>query len=260
MLNANNLDLSFKTTAEIEAFCSWYLGATVNQVRNEFQGDDALWLEFITRRDRRLKVHLDDLKNLGFDSAIPCAIEGKSYFKIVNATHKNPLSSTGSDKKSSRFNYKNHEKLKNRVIYFGQDQACCHAEMFHLDVQQANYVELTKRTDDQMRDELPLPKYLLLEYQVKAENILVLTGSPAYKALGVPVSVVTDEWYPINDEYEIPTASQILAAVVKKHKFNGILYTSVRSQTKFNLVLFEENTGELHFNELSRQPFDPKAL
>ena len=250
--------INFNTISEVEAFARWYLGETTARIRPEFEGNDVEWRGFIERRNRRLQVQLDDLRNLNFKSAIPCSINKINYFKIVNENHKQPLSSLGSMRKSSRFNFRHTDALQNKVIYFGQDKFCCAVELFHLDIQKSNYVALTGRTPEQMESELPQPKYKLYEYEIQVDNILVLTGTPAHKAIGIPTNVVTDEWYPINDGYEIPTAGQILATAAKKHGFKGILYTSVRTQTKNNLVLFEENTGALTFRELSSQPFDPK--
>ncbi len=125
MLNANSPELNFRTESEAQAFSSWYLGATVANIQDEFEGDHAAWLDFIQRRDRRLKVQLDDLRDLTFASAITCPIPNVSYFRICNKTQNHPLSSIGSQKKSSRFNYKNLDELRNKTIYFGQDKSCC---------------------------------------------------------------------------------------------------------------------------------------
>ncbi len=111
-----------------------------------------------------------------------------------------------------------------------------------------------------MADELPQPEYRVFEFEVKLENVLVLTGHPAYKALGIPQTVINNEWFDINDQYELPTASQILGTIVRKKGYSGIIYTSVRSQTKNNLVIFEENAGELNFKKISDHPFDPTKL
>src|ERR1700677_3263194 len=113
MFDANDPKFSFKTTAEVEAFSSWYLGATSKKVRPEYENDEHGYLDFVARRERRLKVQLDDLRNLIFDSAIPCNIPSISYYRIDEDTRKNPLSSRGSDIKNSRFNYKHSDLLKN---------------------------------------------------------------------------------------------------------------------------------------------------
>lgn len=87
-------------------------------------------------------------------------------------------------------------------------------------------------------------------------RIVVLTSDPTFKAMGITTSVARDEWYPINDRWDIPTAGQILGTVLRKSGFNGILYTSVRNQSKNNLVLFEDNLGRLEFEEISSVDLD----
>jgi hypothetical protein len=132
--------------------------------------------------------------------------------------------------------------------------------LFHLDAQKSNYAQLVGRSSAEMSDELPQSKYFICKYAIELDKVLVLTGSPAYKALGIPINVTMDEWYPINDTYEIPTAGQILGRIARRQGYSGILYTSVRAQTKYNLVVFEENTGELEFRLINVQRFDPKSF
>ncbi len=87
-------------------------------------------------------------------------------------------------------------------------------------------------------------------------KILVLTSEASFKAIGIADRVVKDEWYSINQDFDIPTSAQILARIIKNLGHNGILYSSVRNQAKNNLVLFEENTGALDFPEVNRYPLD----
>lgn len=76
-------------------------------------------------------------------------------------------------------------------------------------------------------------------------------------AIGISQSAFMNEWYDLNEEYEIPTSSQLLATAAKHHGFSGILYKSIRYQVDSNLVLFEENTGELKFKETDTLPYVP---
>lgn len=147
-----------------------------------------------------------------------------------------------------------------RAIYFGQDKSCCYAEKFHLDVQKFNYSKLIDRKDEDLEAEFKFEPHEIHEYRIAIENVLVLTSEASYKALGIPDRVVKDEWYSVNDDFEIPTAGQILGRAVKNKGYSGILYTSVRSQFKNNLVLFEENTGHLEFELVSKRPLVPEAF
>ena len=76
-------------------------------------------------------------------------------------------------------------------------------------------------------------------------------------AIGVIPSSFMNEWYDINEEYETPTSSQILGTIARIHGFNGIMYNSVRHQIENNLVIFEENAGELDFEEIESQAYTP---
>ncbi len=95
------------------------------------------------------------------------------------------------------------------------------------------------------KGELSRAKFKLYEYQISLDNLLVVTSNSTFKALGIPERVLKDEWFHLNFEYDIPSSSQILGAIARAQGYKGILYTSVRHQTKNNLVLFEENLGEI---------------
>lgn len=243
------------TDAKAKAFCKWYLRTTVADVEDEFQTEDER-KSFLEQRERRLAVQLDDLLDLNFNSPITCSIENKPYVKIVNSVHTKPLSSEGALRASSRFNYKNLSELATRSIYFGQDKICCYAEKFHLAIQKQSYAKLVGRTDQEAEFEFKSPKWEIHEYRINIDKILVLTTESAYKALGIRDRVVKDEWYSVNDDFEIPTSGQILGRVLSQNGFKGILYTSVRSQTHSNLVIFEENTGPLEFELLHKIDLD----
>lgn len=91
------------------------------------------------------------------------------------------------------------------------------------------------------------------EYDVAIDNVLVLTSKPSCDAINITLGTYQNEWFEVNDEYDIPSSSQILGALVKKHGFSGIMYTSVRHQLQHNLVLFEENSRSLDFKLISRK-------
>jgi RES domain-containing protein len=258
MLEENFEDFSFKTPAEADAFCKWYLRTTVTDIEDFFE-DDNKRKEFHQQRERRLKVQLDDLGHLNFNSPMTCSIQNKTYFKIAKKIHK-PLSSEGAAKASSRFNYKNIELMRNRAIYFGQDSSCCYAELFHLDIQKHNYAEIIGRSEDEKRSEFSFPDYVVYEFEIDIDRILVLTTDSSYKALGIADRAVKNEWFSLNNEYAIPTTSQILGTIVRKKGYKGILYTSIRSQVKNNLVLFEENAGLLELKQVKSWPFDPTTI
>jgi hypothetical protein len=244
LIDENGNPLNFNNEKEAEAFCKWYLRITVDKVADEYSEEE--WELFLKRRERRLKVAIDDLSKLHLESAITSSVNKCTYYKIVSEKHKNPLSSQGSFKSNSRFNYKNNELFRNRVIYFGQDKYCCYSELFHLAIQRSNYAQLIERQPSDVSTEFKPLEYKIYEYTLPdLDNILVLTTEATYKALRIPDRVVKDEWFSINDEFEIPTAGQLLGTIARINGYKGIMYTSVRDQTKSNLVLFEENVGEL---------------
>lgn len=254
MIVSDGQSLSFRNTTEVEAFSRWYLS---ERPVDTAEFDEAGLAEFIKKRDTVLKAQLFHLSELKLDKCIHTSIEDQSYYRIVPAAVHRPLNAEGSLKSNSRFNYKNVPLFHNRAVYFGQDRECCYLEKFHLDIQKENYAKLFNRTAEQVADELPRPRYLLKEYRLKDINrIAVLTSEPTFRALSVPVNVARDEWYPTNDQWEIPTSGQILGRILREAGYNGIMYTSVRMQSKNNLVLFEENLGRLDFQEVSSVDLD----
>jgi hypothetical protein len=230
--------LIFKTQAEVKAFARWYLGTSPDEAQSEFETTQQRD-EYFERRYDRLVIAVDDLRDLKFTSPTKTAYKDQVIFKLAKEFHE-PLSSIGSDLKSSRFNYKESPLFKNRAVYFGHDNHCCYAEIFHSDFMRRFYADLGSRPD-----ELARPRYFLYEYEINLENLLVLTSAPTFKGLGINQSVLKDEWYDLNFEFDVPSSSQILAAIVRAQGYKGILYSSVRSQIKTNLVIFEENTGDL---------------
>lgn len=255
MILVDNIACSFKNAAEVEAFCLWFL-RTEAKTTGEFATDDE-YEEFIKQRNMVLHAQLVNLVGLEVPSAIETQIAEQSFYRIVPASESKPLSADGSLRSNSRFNYKNSDEFRNRAIYFGQDRDCCYIEKFHLDIQKANYARLFSRTPEQQQDELPRPQYVLKEYRIEnIQKIAVLTSDSTFKAMGIVTSVARDEWYPVNDRWEIPTAGQLLGTILRKSGFNGVLYTSVRNQSKNNLVLFEDNLGRLEFEEVSSIDLD----
>lgn len=247
------------TETKAKAFCKWYLEATVANVVHEFEDANEL-TTFLEKRERRLKVQLDDLANLSFERAIPCSITNKPYFKLVKTAYQRPLSSVGALRASSRFNYKEHQKLATKSIYFGQTKQCCYAEKFHLDIQRYNYGQIVERNVEELANEFKFEPHELHEYEVNLDRVLVLTSEASYKAIGIPDRVVKDEWFSVNQDFDIPTAGQLLGRAAVQAGYQGVLYSSVRDQTTYNLVVFEERTGELDYKLLNKMALDPAAL
>lgn len=244
----------FTNPSEVDAFCKWYLRSTVAEVEEEFATEEAR-KKFLQRRELRLKAELDSLTDLDFSSAAKCSYKDKKtiFFRIVKDAYSNqPLSGEGSLFSNSRFNYKNVAEMRNRVLYLSQSKECCYAELFHLDIQKNNYTQLIGRKKEEIESEFKLPKYWLLEFEVDLDNILVLTAESTFKALNIPRSVVMNEWFDLNQQFEIPSASQILGTAARKKGYKGVLYASARTQIKNNLVIFEENTGRLNFNIINK--------
>jgi hypothetical protein len=252
---SNELDLDFKTTAQVESFSRWYLRTSVSQVQDEFKSDEDR-AEFLTLRDWRLRSELAQLFRFSLEKPVIHSIDQKFYHIGLQAST-DPINDSNSHKKNSRFNYKEADIFRNSVAYLGVNRRTCYVEKFHLAIQRKNYALLMNRTPEQMEDELPQPSFKLWEFHVKLKNILVLTSEATLKAVGLSTDVVRNEWYPTNDVLGIPTAGQILAAKAKRQGFSGILYTSVRYQTKNNLVIFQENTGKLDFVETNTREYDP---
>lgn len=250
MIEIDGSNLSLDTESGAKAFCKWYLRTSPENVEFENGEDFKIFRE---KRLRRLHVQIDDLSKLNFSSPITCPIKEIIYSKIVPEEDKKPLDGNRSLRGATRFNYKNLEELKTRAIYLGQDKDTCVAEKFHLDIQKRNYAQLI---NSDLNTEFVMPNYHVVEYKVSMAKILVLTSEASFKAIGIADRVVKDEWYSINQDFDIPTSAQILARIIKNFGYNGILYSSVRNQAKNNLVLFEENTGALDFPEVNRYPLD----
>ena len=252
-LDENSPEFLFRNESEVKAFSKFFLNAHPYDSQCEFD-TDAEYEDFLTRRERSLLVQLDHFVDMNFAKPNVISVKEK-YYKIVPERYEKPLSSIGSTKKSSRFNYKDEEILQNKVVYFGKTQKCCEIEKFHLDYQ----TDLIKRNESE-KDELdiiftPIEKNIIDEYNIDMDKILVLTTKPSCDAISIKLGTYRNEWFEINDDYEIPAASQILGAVAKRNGYNGIMYTSVRYQAIPNLVIFEENTGKLTFSEISKKEF-----
>lgn len=249
MLEVEGKSLSLDNEQEAEAFCKWYLRTSPMEI--EFE-DEESFKQFLVKRDRRLHVQLDDLSKIQVHKANTTRVKDITYWKIVPFDDPKPLDGEKSFRASTRFNYKDLKELQTRAIYLGQDKDTCYSEVFHRNIQKKNYAELIGRSPEEIEAEFVLPDYEAVEFKVNLSKVLVLTSESSYKALGVPVRVVKDEWFSINQEFDIPTSGQILARIIRNLGYQGILYSSVRNQLKNNLVIFEENTGLLEFEELSR--------
>lgn len=249
-------DLIFNSAAEVKAFTKWYLGTTVNDSADAEFTSEQEREDFLYRRASRLEVQVDNLRDLKIDKACATNYNDQTMFKLCRKSQ-DPLSSAGSDRKSSRFNYKETELFKNRVVYFGQDKDCCYSELFHNDFMTLAYPEF----ESIRADELPRPKYTLHEFKITTADLLVVTSSSTFKALGLNQGALKDEWFDLNLNFNIPASSQIFSAIARSHGFKGILYSSVRHQTKNNLVLFENNLTGLQnvCKKINEVEFDIEA-
>ncbi|MCK5884010.1 MAG: RES family NAD+ phosphorylase [Bacteriovoracaceae bacterium] len=256
LVDSNSPDLIFKTEADVKAFSTFFLHAHPYDSQSEFSSDEQ-YEDFLTVRERTLQAQLDYFRNIDFTRRPNVMSVREKYYKIAPNRYSNPLSSVGSTKKSSRFNYKNEHLLQNYVIYFGKSEACCEMERFHLDYQ----LELADSSaNESLADELdikftPNEENIVYEYSVDVDKILVLTSKPSCDAIGISLGAYRNEWFEVNDLYDIPSASQILGSILKAQGYNGIMYTSVRSQATPNLVIFEENAGGLKYDEISKKKF-----
>ena len=251
ILDANAPELIFKTEAEVKAFSRFFLKEHPQNVESEFESEQE-YKDFLAKRERNLMVQLDHFREINFDKSNTQNIRDK-YYKIALERHKKPLSSEGSGKKSSRFNFKDEDILKNNVVYFGRTQQCCEIEKFQLEYQ----LELINSNE---RDDLdiafaPIEKSIVYEYDVCLDKVLVLTSKPSCDAINISLGAYRNEWFELNDGYEIPSSSQILGSIAKAQGYSGIMFTSIRMQTTPNLVIFEENTDKLEFTEISRKEF-----
>lgn len=180
-----------------------------------------------------------------------------NYHKITKTTYKNPLSSEGAAKQSSRFNYKDNPLFRNQTVYFGKNKLCCEFELFHMEYQREQIKKAFSEKSSYQDGELRFPKHLTKQYKINLDNVLILSSKPSWDAINIQPSAFMNEWYDLNEEYEIPSSSQILGTIARVHKFNGILYKSVRYQTASNLVIFTENAGDLNFQEIESQDYNP---
>jgi hypothetical protein len=253
MIDFNSEDMTFQNSAEVEAYCSFFLKVRPTNSLAEFRSQEDLD-EFDKRRERALRVQLDELQGLDFSKANRSKVEA-TYTKIAKSFYAAPLSSEGSNKANTRFNFKEIPLLKNKTIYFGKTKIGCEYELFHLE----DYRKLLRSkfapVGPQHADDIIFPEYTIYEYQVSIDNILVLTSKPSCDAIKIQTRVILNEWFEHNFQFDIPTAGQVLAALARSHGFNGIQYTSTRIQTETNLVIFEENTGELKFKQLNKNPY-----
>jgi hypothetical protein len=246
-------DLIFQTEAQVEAYAKMFLAASPFDVATEFPTKEEAQ-DFAIRRERNLKAQLDNFRKVDFSKANVGKIEA-NYHKIVKAQYKKPLSAEGATKQSSRFNYKDNGLFRNQTVYFGKNKLCCEFELFHMDYQRE---QIKKEFSNSYQDgELRFPKHLTKQYNITLDNVLILSSKPSWDAINIQPSAFMNEWYDLNEEYEIPSASQILGTIARVHKFKGVLYKSVRYQTESNLVIFTENAGELNFEEIESLDYHP---
>ena len=255
MLDLNNNNLTFKSESAVEAYSKFFLSVNPINALLEFKTDEEI-LDFNIRRERSLKAHMDFFRNVDFSKTNVIKVE-TTYSKICKASYQKPLSSEGANLASSRFNYKSITLLKNKTIYFGKSKKCCEIEKFHQEYQR-EVIKKTFSPDYEFKDsDILFPKHVVKQYDIVADNVLVLTSKPSLDAVGLTHGSFMNEWYEANELYEIPSSSQILGTIARIHGFKGIMYTSTRYQIENNLVLFEENCGELNFKEKDSQDYSP---
>jgi len=257
VLDANSPELMFRTLKEVKAYSKFFLQHDPIESQCEFTKEE--WEEFCARRQLQLEAQLNNFKNIDFSKANTTSIRN-TYSRIIPARYDQPLSSEGSDHRSSRFNYKDVDHLKNKVIYLGKNQQCCEVEKFYLDYQIAHLQQMQREAVNDLDIRFNhIEEQNVYEFDVKLDNVLVLTSKPSCDAINVSMGTYQNEWFEVNDEYDIPSSSQILGTLAKKNGFNGIMYTSVRHQLQHNLVIFEENTSKLEFKIISKKEFHPTA-
>lgn len=256
ILDENNPELSFKSLAEVRLYSKFFLKHDPIQFQCEFSTEE--WAEFSERRQIQLAAQLDYLKSIDFSKANKTSVRG-NYYKIAPKRFEKPLSVEGSLRKSSRFNYKDVEHLKNPLIYLGKSQLCCEVEKFHLEYQLHQMKEVHNRDDLDIKFN-HIEEQIVYEFDVNLENILVLTTKPSCDAIRIPMGAYQNEWFGLNNEYEIPSSSQILGKMAQKHGFAGIMYTSIRSQTQHNLVIFGNDEVEAKITKISQKDFRPSFI
>jgi len=255
MLDVNSPELSFRTEAEVETYARFFLDTSPLDAREEHPTEEDA-REFIIRRERNLKVQLDHFKGVDFSKANIRRIDA-TYHKIVKTAYKNPLSAEGATKQSSRFNYKDSALFRNQTVYFGKNKLCCEIELFHLDYQREQIKKAFDENYVHDEGELKFSKHVVKQYEISLDNVLILTSKPSWDAIKISPSAFMNEWYDLNEIYEIPSASQILGTIARTQKLKGILYKSVRYQIENNLVVFTENAGDLAFKESDSQDYYP---
>ena len=250
MLDENSQDRTFHTVEEVVAYSKFFLGKDVFESQTEIASEDE-WEKFQRRRQLQLDSQIDFLNGLDLTKANKMAVD-RAFFRL--SRFPNPLASIGSDHRSTRFNYKEISSLKNRVVYLGKTAKACIAETFHLEYQKRELQRLQAGNQDPL-DLFVSNSHFIYEFHVQLENVLVLTSPPCWKAIHIKPYSFKNEFVGLNEDYIIPSSSQILGTLVKNAGFDGILFTSVRAQTEQNLVVFEENVGKLEYREISRRPF-----
>lgn len=254
-MDLNSSELEFRTLEQVRAYSNFFLRTNPLEIPSDLTSEEEFDLK--SRRELSLMAQLDHFKNINFSKANVGKVDGV-YTKICKKIHKEPLSSKGASEASSRFNYKENALFRNRTIYLAKSKLCCEIELFHLEEQR----ELLKRKFVKgyytpHPDDIVLPDYNVYEYSISLDNVLILTSKPCADSIRIGLSAIQNEWFDLNDEYDIPSASQILGTVARTKGYKGILYTSIRHQIENNLVIFEENSGELDLRPTSTQPYQP---
>lgn len=168
-----------------------------------------------------------DFRELNLTSAKTTEVKANLY--RVCKDGRDPLSDIGCEYADSRFNFRGFDGVFfTRTLYFGYQDLTTFVERFHKE----------EVLDDP--EFAPEPQ-TLYQFEVDFSNILVVDSESATSAIGVPFSVILNEWSYLNEDYELPAPSQVLGYIAKCMGYEGMLYRSARFSLGRNLVIFSEN-------------------
>jgi hypothetical protein len=199
-MDLNAESLSFKTTAEVNAYSTFFLNTRPIDSELELKSPEEI-SEFNNRRETNLKAQLDHFKNIDLSMANKIKVEA-NYFKLCKSCFTEPLSSYGSHIASTRFNYKNYPLFKNRTIYLSKSKLACETELFHLE----EHRELIKKKFSPTNaptpthpDDIEISPFNLYEYQISLDNVLVLTSKSSCDAIKITLAAIQNDWFYLND-------------------------------------------------------------
>lgn len=199
--------------------------------------------------DRKAKIDglSADLRHLKLDPNLGEPFSAR-MIRLVPDAWSEPLSDIGSDTKNTRFNFMNSgEHIKCRVLYFGYPQVTAYLERF----QDRNIFE-----DPAFA---PIP-HTSFTYQIAIPNILRLDDEAYAKRIGISLGALMSDWKYMNDDYELPSVSQLVAYISQQSRYKGILYRSARFGAGQNLVIFTNNTPDRFASLVEKLPLNWQDL